>query len=47
MPADEVGGLARLLETDTGLAWLHTIMLDADAKITLAENAAESTGIGG
>lgn len=43
MPADEVGGLARLLETESGLAHLRSIIIDADSQVTLTDSAEHTT----
>ena len=47
MPADEVGGLAHLLETETGLAWVRSIMVDAEPQGELTDSAAHTTEMGG
>jgi hypothetical protein len=47
MPADEVGGLAHLLETEQGLSWLRSIVIDADAQVNLTDSAERETEKGG
>lgn len=47
MPADEVGGLAHLLENEQGLAWLRSIIIDADAQVMLTDSADYTTEKGG